>query len=137
LLREFAAWIGKDGYRFWRRIAQSIEQNYPGIFNPDWLFGGKKHGWGLRYKKGKSFCTLVPEKNRLLIQIVFGAEERAKVEMIRRELSLKTQEAYDSAATYHDGKWLLLPVDSESIATDVERLLEAKRKPKKNPKTNA
>jgi len=132
LAAGIAAWIGKDAYRFWKRIAQWIERNYSGIFSPEWLFGGKKHGWSLRYKKGKSFCTLIPERNRFLIQIVFGAEERAKVDKIRHELSPKTQEAYDSASTYHDGKWLVLSVDNESTASDVERLLGAKRKlPKK------
>jgi hypothetical protein len=96
----------------------------------DWLFGGKKHGWSLRYKKGKSFCTLIPEKNRFAIQIVFGAEEREKVEAIRDELSARTQADYDRAKTYHDGKWLLLTVDADDVVADVERLLAVKRNPK-------
>ncbi|MGE4385025.1 MAG: DUF3788 family protein [Endomicrobiaceae bacterium] len=32
------------------------------------------------------------------------------------------------AKTYHDGKWLLLTVDSEQILKDIEVLLEVKRK---------
>jgi hypothetical protein len=126
---QIAAWIGKDAYQFWKRITESIEQNYPGVFNPDWLFGGKKQGWALRYKKGKSFCTLIPEKDRLTVQVVFGAEERERVEAIRHELSSRTLEQYDRAATYHDGKWLFLAVDHERGVADLERLLAAKRKP--------
>ena len=30
----------------------------------------------LRFKKSKSFCSLIPEKNNLKILIVFGTEER-------------------------------------------------------------
>jgi hypothetical protein len=127
---QVAAWVGRDAYKFWKRITQLIEWNYPGVFSPEWLFGGEKHGWSLRYKKGKSFCTLIPEKNRFAIQIVFGAEERAKVETVRDELSSRTQKEYDKATTYHDGKWLLLTVDTDKSIDDVERLLAVKRKPK-------
>jgi hypothetical protein len=127
---QISAWIGRDTYEFWKQLTQWIEQNYPETFSPDWLFGGKKHGWSLRYKKGKSFCTLIPEKNRFLIQIVFGAEERQKMETIRDKLSERTQEAYDKAKTYHDGKWVLLTVDADDVVADVERLLAVKRKPR-------
>ena len=128
---QISAWIGRDIYEFWKRVTQLIERNYPETFSPDWLFGGKKHGWSLRYKKGKSFCTLIPEKNRLAIQIVFGAEEREKMEAIRDKLSKPTREAYDRAKTYHDGKWVYLTVDTDDVVADVERLLAVKRKPKK------
>jgi hypothetical protein len=127
---QVAAWMGRDAYKFWKGITQLIERNYPSVFSPEWLFGGKKHGWSLRYKKGKSFCTLIPEKNRFAIQIVFGAEERTKVGAIRDKLSLRTQKEYDKAKTYHDGKWLLLSVDTDRAVDDVERLFAVKRKPK-------
>ena len=41
---QIAAWIGRDTYGFWKRVTQLIEQYYPGVFSPQWLFGGKKHG---------------------------------------------------------------------------------------------
>jgi hypothetical protein len=127
---QILAWIGREAYEFWTRVTQLIERNYPETFSPDWLFGGKKHGWSLRYKKGKSFCTLIPEEKRFLIQIVFGAEEREKTEAIRDKLSERTQAAYDRAKTYHDGKWVLLTVDADDVVADAERLLAVKRKPK-------
>jgi Protein of unknown function (DUF3788) len=123
-------WIGKKYYRFWQRVTQLIEQNYPNMFTPEWLFGGKKHGWSLRFKKGKSFCTFIPERNRFSILIVFGTEERAKVEAIHDNLSKRAWEDYMKATTYHDGKWLLLTVDAEDVLADVEKLLAVKRKPK-------
>ena len=54
-------------------------------------------------------------------------DERAKVDNIKQELSELTQIAYDEAATYHDGKWLLLKVDHEETLADVERVLAVKR----------
>ena len=76
---EVADWIGKEAHRYWKRTTEWIEQHYPEVFGPEWLFGGKKHGWSLRYKKSRAFCTLVPEKNHFALLIVFGAEERTKV----------------------------------------------------------
>lgn len=129
--REIEDWIGAKAYKLWNRLTAFIEARYPGVFQPEWLYGGKKQGWSLRYKKSKSFCTLFPEKNRFNIQIVFGAEEREKVEAIRGKISSPTLNAYDDAKTYHDGKWLYLSVDSERVEKDIENFLTVKRKPKK------
>jgi len=127
---EIAEWIGKTAWKYWQQVTQRIGKTYPNVFEPEWLFGGKKHGWSLRHKKSKSFCTLIPEKNRFALLIVFGREERAKVEPIRESLSRVACEAYDSATTYHDGKWVLLTIDSDQMIEDVMRLLAVKRKPK-------
>jgi hypothetical protein len=132
-----AAHMGKDAHAFWKRLTQWIDQSYPGIFSPDWLFGGAKHGWSLRYKKSKSFCTLAPLKGQLKIQIVFGGEERVKVEAIRDKLSARTRTAYERATTYHDGKWLYITVDSERVLKDIELLLTVKRRPRSAPRDEA
>lgn len=126
---DVASWTG-PAYKWWTRVADWITDAYPGVFSPEWLFGGAKHGWSLRYKKSRSFCTFIPERNRFLVVIVFGADERAKVEALRLTLSQDTQRRYDDATTYHDGKWLLLPVEDAAVFADVQRLLVVKRKPK-------
>lgn len=127
---EIADWIGKEAYRYWNRTVEWIDQRYPNVFGPEWLFGGKIHGWSLRYKKSKSFCTLIPEKSRFALLIVFGAEERTKVEGMRDSLTPCTRKEYDKAATYHDGKWLLLTIDSDNALKDAFSLLAVKRKPR-------
>jgi hypothetical protein len=129
--RSVGAWLGASGYKHWMRLLDFIEVNYPGVFAPDWIFGGKKHGWGLRFKKSKSFCTLIPERKRLVVQIVFGGEEREKAAKILPELTPSAREAYTEATTYHDGKWLALVVDRTEILDDIEKLLALKRKPKR------
>lgn len=127
---EIEGWVGKNAYQYWKHMTGLIEQDYPTIFKPEWLFGGKKHGWSLRYKKGKSFCTLIPEKQSALLVIVFGAEERKNVELLKDRLSVQTREKYDQATTYHDGKWLRLTIDSARVIKDARLLLAVKRKPK-------
>jgi hypothetical protein len=128
--REIADLIGEERYRYWKQTVAFIDRAYPDVFRPEWLFGGKKHGWSLRYKKSKSFCTLIPEKNRYALLLVFGAEERTKVEDIKASLSPYTTNEYDKAATYHDGKWLFLTIDSAIVLEDAFSLLAVKRKPK-------
>ena len=123
-------WVGPRSYKRWTHIARFIETNYPGVFSPEWLYGGKKYGWGLRFTKSKSFCTLIPERNQLKIQIVFGGEEQKKVEAILPELVSHARDDYAAATTYHDGKWLGLVVDSKEVLVDVKQLLTVKRKPK-------
>ena len=128
-----AAWVGATNHKRWLRITRFIEDNYPGVFAPDdWLYGGAKHGWGLRFKKSKSFCTLIPEQGRLVVQIVLGGAEREKIEALLPELSPAVRRIYAGATTYHDGKWLAIPVDSAGVLTDIERLLTIKRRPRPN-----
>jgi hypothetical protein len=128
--QQVESWIGKRAYGLWMRVSDMIELYYPGVFTPQWLYGGKKHGWSLRYKKSRSFCTFIPEKDRFLILIVFGAEDRRKVESIRHEISAGTMSLYDVARTYHDGKWLLLDVGTDDMISDIGKFLGVKRKPK-------
>ncbi len=127
--KQVEAWMGKQAFSFWTQLSTWIAQSYPGAFTPEWLFGGR-HGWYLRYKKSKSFCSFIPKKERFAILIVFGAAERAKVEAMRPELSAPTRKAYQNAPTYHDGKWLCLPVSNAVTIRDVRRLLLLKRRPK-------
>lgn len=127
---QVESWIGRKAHSFWTSVSNMIVQNYPDTFVPEWLFGGKKHGWSLRYKKNKSFCTFIPERNRFTLLIVFGVKECDKVEKIRDLISEETLKEYDKAETYHDGKWLFLTVKSNAVVNDVERLLSVKRKPK-------
>ena len=125
-----AEWIGEGALDLWNELTEWIDRNYPGVFIPEWLFGGLKHGWYLRYKKSKSFCSFIPEKGWFKLLIVFGAEKRAKVETNRKEFSTEILATYDAAKTFHDGKWLLVKVDSRDRLEDVRRFLLLKRKPK-------
>lgn len=130
-VRSVAAWIGAGNWKRWTRLTEFIDAKYPGVFTPDWIYGGKKHGWGLRFKKSKSFCTLIPERNRLVVLIVFGAQEREETEKILARLSPAVREQYMNATTYHDGKWLAVVVDSDDVLDDIERLLAIKRRPQR------
>lgn len=126
-----SAWIGQANFKRWTAIVEFIERTWPGVFPADdWVYGGRKYGWGLRFKKTRSFCILIPERKRLLLVIVMGKAEREQFEAMAGELSPSVREAYDAARTYMDGKWVALPLDRDALLEDVRRLLVMKRKPK-------
>jgi hypothetical protein len=128
---EVARWVGARSFGRWRELTDFVDAQYPGVFEPDWYFGGRKWGWALRYKKSKSFCTFLPERGRFQVLLVFGADERQKVEPILKDLVSHVREDYVRATTFHDGKWMATTVDSARVIADLERLLTLKRPPKK------
>jgi len=128
--KALSALMGPVNYSRWTNLNRYIEATYPGVFVPEWLFGGKKYGWTLRFKKSKSFCTLIPERSRLVVLIVFGGKEREEAETMLDDLSPAVREAYKKATTYHDGKWVALTVTRDGILRDIQRLLTVKRRPK-------
>jgi len=123
-----AEWLGARAFKRWEALTGFIHDTYPDVFQPEWLYAGKNHGWSLRYKKSKPLCTFVPERGRFKVLVVFGAEERKKVGEILPSIRSHVRGDYENATTYHDGKWVLVDVDSAAVLSDVERLLLLKRK---------
>ncbi|RAZ91785.1 hypothetical protein DPM33_04645 [Mesorhizobium hawassense] len=120
-------WIGPKAYEHWTELQNWIEAYYPGVFAPDWLYGGKKRGWSLRYKKTRAFCTLIPEYGLLSVVVVLGGAEREKFEERRYVWRSPLVKLYDEAKTYIDGKWLTVGISSSDDLHDVTDLLIMKR----------
>lgn len=106
-----------------------INEVYPGVFAPDWLYGGMNRGWSLRYKKTRALVTLVPEYRRLSTLVVMGGAEREKFEERRPVWRPQLVKLYDEAKTYIDGKWLTVAISSADDLHDVTELLIMKRPP--------
>jgi hypothetical protein len=130
---DVAEFVGKRNAVRWAELTQFIATNYPGVFNTEWLFGGKKYGWTLRFKKSKSFCSFVPERGRFKVLLVFGGAEREKVEHLLADLVSHVRDDYLKSTTYHDGKWVFVSVDSAKVVSDIKQLLTLKRQPKGSP----
>jgi len=122
-------WIGPKAFGRWVELRNWIDESYPGVFAPDWLYGGKNRGWSLRYKKTKAFVTLVPEYRRFSAVVVMGGAERKKFEERRYVWRPQLVKLYDEAKTYIDGKWLTVAISSARDLRDVTELLTMKRPP--------
>ena len=122
-------WIGREAFEHWTKLRSWIDASYPGVFAPDWLYGGKNRGWSLRYTKTKAFCSLVPAYRLLSVLVVLGGAEREKFEERRYSWSQRLVKLYDETRTYHDGKWLTIPVSSAAHRHEVIELVSVKRPP--------
>lgn len=120
-------WIGPDAFAYWKALQDWIESSYSGTFIPEWIYGGKKHGWSLRYKKSRAFCTFLPEYRLFSVVVVLGRAERDKLEARRESLSSHLADLYDSTQTYRDGKWLKIGVSTADDLRDATELLAIKR----------
>lgn len=122
-------WMGLKAFKHWMALRSWIDTSYPGVFTPEWLYGGKKRGWSLRYKKTKAFCTLIPAYKQLSVLVVLGKAEQQKFEDRRYTWSPKLVELYDDARSYPDGKWLIVTISSKTDRQDVVELVRMKRPP--------
>jgi hypothetical protein len=122
-------WIGPEAFEHWVELRSWIDTSYPGVFEPDWLYGGKNRGWSLRYKKTKAFCTLVPAYRLFSVLVVLGGAEREKFEERRYTWSPRLVKLYDEARKYPDGKWLTVAISSADDRHDVTELVSMKRPP--------
>jgi hypothetical protein len=122
-------WIGPEAFGHWAKLRGWIDASYPGVFAPDWLYGGKKRGWSLRYTEAKAFCTLVPAYRLFSVLVVLGRAEREKFEERRYTWSPQLIKLYDETRTYHDGKWLTVAISSADHRHELTELVSMKRPP--------
>ena len=125
---ELEKLVGTDKVNIFYKIVDEITLLYD--MDQTWNNGGKKWIYEYKFRKsGKTLCAFYFKENMLGFMIVFGKEERTKVEEIRNELSSDILETYDNAQTFHDGKWVMFNIIDNSIIEDLKKLLFIKKKP--------
>ncbi len=125
---ELEKLVGMDKVNIFYNIVNELTSLYD--MEQIWNNGGKKWNYEYKFRKsGKTLCAFYFKENVLGFMIIFGKDERAKVEAIRKELSSYTLKTYDSAETFHDGKWVMFDLTNPSIIEDLKKLLFIKRKP--------
>ena len=127
--QEIENLLGKTLYEIWQKLTAVIDANYDA--DRLWNSGGK---WKYEYKYrrgGKTLCSLFANENRIGFMVVFGKDERDKFEAEREIYTACTQDVYDRAHTYRDGKWLMFEPSDTAMFDDFLRLLRIKRKPNK------
>jgi hypothetical protein len=108
-------------------LTNFIEKSY-GIKGAWSMWGPAESGWNLRYRrKGISLAALYPHRERILVQIALGKVQAERARQL--ELEEKVSRMLREAPQLRDGRWLFIPVTSESDAKDVEKLLLAKMRP--------
>ena len=125
---ELEELVGIDKVNIFNKIVDNITSLYD--MEQIWNNGGKKWIYEYKFRKsGKTLCAFYFKENMLGFMIIFGKDERTKVEEIRNELSSNILETYDNAQTFHDGKWVMFNITDNLIIEDLIKLLFIKRKP--------
>lgn len=122
------ALVGQPLYEVWQALCSTIEEKYE--MERLWSSGGKRWTYEYKYRRGgKTLCCLYARDNCIGLMMIFGKDERARVEEIRGGLSEAVCRQYDDAETYHDGKWVMFEPTDRSGSADYMKLLAIKRKP--------
>ncbi len=128
--KEMITLIGQPLFDVWIKLTHLIESRYD--MERLWNYGGKKWTYEYKYRRGgKTLCGLYAKEDVLGFMIIFGKEERAEFEAGRNHYSAEIQRIYDESTTYHDGKWMMFELTDTSLFSDMEKLLQVKRKPNK------
>jgi hypothetical protein len=120
--------VGPDLVDVWEKLCGVIDEKYE--MERLWNAGGKRWVYEYKYRRGgKTLCCLYAKDKCIGFMVIFGKDERAKVEEIRSNLSEAVCMKYDEAETYHDGKWVMFEPTDTTEFDDYLKLLAIKRKP--------
>lgn len=123
---ELSELLDTNLLNIWFELIKRINELYDvdNIWNKG--FGDWKYEYKFR-RGGKTLCTLYMKKNKANILFTLGKVERDKYEEIKFQFSNKVNTIYDNTESFHDGKWLWIPIDGDW--NDLLKLLKIKRKP--------
>ncbi len=88
----------------------------------------------LRFRQGrKTILSINLHDDHYDFQVVYGKAEREKFEAQRGGFPQAIVDLYDHAQTYHDGKWMLIRVDTPEELEAVKKLILIKKRPNRKP----
>lgn len=120
--------IGSKNFDIWNKLVAGIDSLYE--MDRTWNKGFGDWIYEYKYRRGgKTLCTFYAKQGIANILITLGKAEREKVELKREDFSPLLLTLYDETKTYHDGKWLWIPIDEVLSMDDIINILKIKRRP--------
>lgn len=105
----------------WHDLTRSMRERYPVQEDFKFLYG-KKYGWALRFRiKGQLLVSLFPTQDGFTAQVNLSPD--AIEQVVHMETSKNVQQAIVRATPYPEGRWLLIPIETEQDCHDVKRLV--------------
>jgi hypothetical protein len=116
----------------WGDLTQFIDENYRA--KRDFAFYGKNYGWALRFRSGgRTLAAFYPGEGSFTVQIIIGPGQLE--EALRLRLGAKVRDILINAHAFAEGRWLFIPVESETDCRDVQHLLRVRASPLKKTKS--
>ena len=120
--------IGQPLFEVWQALCSAIDEKYE--MDRSWNSGRRRWTYEYKYRRGgKTLCCLYVKSQCIGFMVIFGKDERAKVEVLRNTLSPAVCKKFDEAETYHDGKWVMFEPADKLEFDDYLKLLAVKRRP--------
>ena len=120
--------LNEEQLRLWEVFTRRIDE----LYDMEQLWSKGFGSWEVEYKYrrgGKTLCTFYAKKDSAVLLVTMGKAEREKFEADRAAYAPSLQHIYDETHTYHDGKWLFIPLEEALLWEDVQHLLRIKRRP--------
>jgi hypothetical protein len=88
----------------------------------------------LKFRRGgRTILTIYIRQDHYEFLLIFGKTEREQFEARREEFPQKIRDIYDNTKSYHDGKWIYIPVADPDTLEAVKKLIMIKKKPNRKP----
>lgn len=129
---QVMALLPEETLRMWEELTAAIDARY----DVDRLWNKGFGDWKVEYKYrrgGKTLCTFYAKEGVANLLITYGKAEREKFEGIQATVAPSLQALYENTQTYHDGKWLWIPLNDQLMTADVLAMLQIKRRPNRRP----
>lgn len=129
-MQELSNLLSDRQFSVWRELVGKIDS----LYDMERIWGKGFGDWKCEYKYrrgGKTLCTLYAKKDAANILIILGKAERDKFEAVSGSFSAPIRELYRSTESFHDGKWLWIPLDENLVLDDIIAMLKIKRRPNK------
>lgn len=120
--------ISAETLDIWTKLNEEIDA----LYEMDTTWGKGFGDWVYEYKYrrgGKTLCTFYAKKDVANILIILGKAEREKFELQKDDFSKEIFSLYEQTKTFHDGKWLWIPLDNALKFEDIIGMLKIKRRP--------
>ena len=127
-VEELQALLGEELLAVWKGVTTAVDEKYE--IDRLWDKGYREWVYEYKYRRGgKTLVTLYAKKETIGVQIIFGKDERVKVEANRENFSEEAMRIYDEAQVFHDGKWVMFFPKDDSLNQDFMKMLALKRRP--------
>ena len=114
-----------------KKVSEETMRFMRGNYVLDEVGNGKNE---LKFRRaGKTVLTIYIREDHYEFLVIFGKAERENFEKQRNEFEQKVQDIYDNTTTYHDGKWMYIPVIDLETLEAVKQLVLIKKKPNRKP----
>jgi len=88
----------------------------------------------IKFRQGsRTILAIYIHEDRYDFLVIFGKQEREKFDAVRDEFPQKIQDIYDNSKTYHDGKWMLIPISDLDTLEAVKKMILIKKNPNRKP----